>query len=307
MVESGSAIVPRSMKLSYSRSLTRFLRRGIIAAVANSSAANSHLPAFLQWTIPGRFLVFTLAAASIWCLLSEMYNLVDMRTFFFAILLPSTAVLYGIAFLDRFRGDGRLWRAVILGTFAGLVGAIAYDMFRLPFVYSEAWGLDSIGIPEMPLFKVFPHFGALILGQPIEQLSYSLAAELIGWAYHFSNGATFGVMFAAMYVGAREATVGEFLRNSDSASRRNRANKAWMPVACATLMAVGIELCLLASPYASFFGIHLTPRFIVVTMIAHVVFGLGLGAYFAWHAAKWQLPTQAATAYAYLNSKNQNC
>ena len=61
-------------------------------------------------------------------------------------------------------------------------------------------------------------------------------------------------------------------------------------------MAVGIELCLLASPYASFFGIHLTPRFIVVTMIAHIIFGLGLGAYFAWHAAKWRLPTPAATA-----------
>ena len=61
-------------------------------------------------------------------------------------------------------------------------------------------------------------------------------------------------------------------------------------------MAVGIELCLLASPYASFFGIHLTPRFIVVTMIAHIIFGLGLGIYFAWHAAKWRLHANSATA-----------
>jgi len=140
----------------------------------------------------------------------------------------------------------------------------------------------------MPLFKVFPRFGALILGQPIEQPSYSLAANLIGWAYHFSNGATFGVMFAAMYVGSKQLTEA----TAHSAAR----GSAWKPIACATLMAVGIELCLLASPYASFFGIHLTQRFIVVTIIAHIIFGLGLGAYFAWHAAKWRLPTSAAAA-----------
>ena len=261
-----------------------------------TTAANSRLPAILQWTAPGRVLVFTLAATSIWCLLAEMYNLVDMRTFFYSILLPCTVALYGIALLDRDRGDGRLWRAVVLGTLAGLVGAIAYDIFRLPFVYSDAWGIGRIGIPQMPLFKVFPRFGALILGQPIEQPGYSLAAHLVGWAYHFSNGATFGVMFTAMYIGAREATAGESLRNSHPAARRNAATKAWKPIACATLMAVGIELCLLASPYASFFGIQLTRRFIVVTMIAHIVFGLGLGAYFAWHAAKWRLPTRAAAA-----------
>jgi len=251
-------------------------------------AANSRLPALLQWSAPGRVLVFALAATSIWCLLAEMYNLCNMRTFFYAILFPSTIALYGIAILDRNRGDGRLWRAVIIGTLAGLVGAVAYDIFRLPFVYSDAWGLGRIGIPQMPLFKVFPRFGALILGQPIEQPSYSLAAHLIGWAYHFSNGATFGVMFTAMYVGSKEA-----MKATAQSSARG---SAWKPIACATLMAVGIELCLLASPYASFFGIHLTPRFIVVTMVAHIIFGLGLGAYFAWHAPKWRLPIQAAAA-----------
>ena len=172
---------------------------------------------------------------------------------------------------------------VILGTFAGLIGAVAYDVFRLPFVFSDAWGLGRIGIPQMPLFKVFPRFGALILGEPVEQPGYSFAAQLIGWAYHFSNGATFGVMFAAMYAGAK-AAIGE---------DRGMAvgGHPWKTVAWATLMAAGIELCLLASPYAPFFGIQLTPRFILVTMLAHVVFGIGLGACFAWSAAKWRLPT----------------
>jgi hypothetical protein len=248
--------------------------------VNSSSTDNLRLPAVLQWTAPGRLLVFVLAATSIWCLLSEMYGLVDMRTFFYAILFPATTLLYGIGMLDFARGDRRLWRAVVIGTLAGLFGAVAYDIFRLPFVFSDALGLDRIGIPQMPLFKVFPRFGALILGQPIEQPSYSLAAQLIGWAYHFSNGATFGVMFAAMYAGAREATVGT----------RGPVRKT---IGWATLMAVGIELCLLASPYAAFFGIHLTPRYVVVTMIAHMIFGLGLGAYFAWHSEKWRLSNAA--------------
>jgi hypothetical protein len=251
-----------------------------------SSPANSGLPEVLQWTAPGRALIFILAATSIWCLLAEMYNLVDMRTFFYTILLPSTILLYGIAILDRSRGDGQLWRAVVLGTLAGLAGAVAYDIFRLPFVFSDAWGMGRIGIPQMPLFKVFPRFGALILGRPVEQPNYSLAANLIGWAYHFSNGATFGVMFAATYLGSQSVV---------ESATRSAGGSAWRPVACATLMAVGIELCLLASPYARYFGIQPTPRFIVVTLIAHIIFGIGLGAYFAWHSARWR-PLAVATA-----------
>jgi hypothetical protein len=244
--------------------------------MANSPATKSSLPNFLQWTNSGRAVVFVLSATSIWCLLAEMYHWVDMRTFFYTILAPSTVALYGLAILDKSRGDGRLWRAVVIGTIGGLVGAVAYDIFRLPFVYSDAWGLGRFGIPQMPLFKVFPRFGALLLGEPIEQPSYSLAANLIGWAYHFSNGATFGVMFASIYASASEAY------------SQSRAGAA-MAIPYAMLMAAGIELCLLASPYAAFFGIAITPRFVVVTLTAHLIFGLGLGAYFAWHAAKWRL------------------
>lgn len=239
-----------------------------------TSKGNRRLPPVLQWTTPGRILVFVLAGTSIWCLLSEMYGLCDMRTFTLLILIPATVALYGLAILDRVRGDRHLWRAVLIGTLAGLAGAIVYDVFRLPFVFSKAWGLEGI-VPQMPLFKVFPRFGALILGEPLEQQSYSLAAHLLGWAYHFSNGATFGVMFAAM--------IGE-------ASRRYGGGWLW-----AVLMAVGIEICLLLSPYARFFNITLTTRFMVVTLLAHIVFGVGMGLYFAWHARMWR-PSRAIAA-----------
>jgi hypothetical protein len=229
----------------------------------------NRLPRIFQWTAVGRFLVFILSATSIWCLLSEMYGLCDMRTFTFFILIPATVALYGLAVLDFRRGDRRLARALVIGTLAGLAGAVAYDIFRLPFVFSDAWGLGRLGIPQMPLFKVFPRFGALILGEPLEQPSYSLTAHLVGWVYHFSNGATFGVMFAAL--------IGEAV---------GRWGGGWL---WAVLMAVGIEACLLISPYTTFFDIHLTARFIAVTLAAHLIFGLGLGLYFAWHARRWRL------------------
>ena len=54
-------------------------------------------------------------------------------------------------------------------------------------------------------------------------------------------------------------------------------------------MAVGIELCLLASPYTQFFGIAMTTRFVVVTLTAHIIFGIGLGTYFDAHSKRWRL------------------
>jgi hypothetical protein len=106
----------------------------------------------------------------------------------------------------------------------------------------------------MNLFKVFPRFGAMVLGQPIEQAEYSLAAHVIGWIYHFSNGATFGVMYLAII--------------GDGARRH------W---ACAVLFALALELGMLFTPYPAVFGIHVTTRFVIVTVLAHAIFGVALG------------------------------
>jgi hypothetical protein len=136
---------------------------------------------------------------------------------------------------------------------AGLIAALAYDVFRLPFVFAREWGLDPI-LPALNLFKVFPRFGAMILGQPIEQTHFSTAAHLLGWLYHFSNGATFGVMYLAMVGPAR-----------------------WRAWGWAVLFALGLELGMLFTPYPKVFGIPLTAQFVAVTVAAHAVFGVALG------------------------------
>lgn len=209
------------------------------------------MPLRTWWTPAGRTLVFAFAATSIACLLAEFYSVASMRFSVCWILLPACSALAALAILDVRRNDGRLARTLVFGALAGLLAAVAYDVFRLPFVWSREWHLDAI-VPPLKLFKVFPRFGAMILGQPIESPHYSLAAHAAGWAYHFSNGATFGVMYVAMIGDAR--------------------HWSW-----AVLMAVGLELGMLLTPYPAVFGIHLTATFVAVTLSAHLVFGIALG------------------------------
>jgi hypothetical protein len=210
-------------------------------------------PERADWTLRSRIVVFLLAASSIACLLADFYQLCSMRTFTIYIFVPALIVLGFYAAMDRAHGNGAVWRAVWIGVLGGLFAAFAYDIFRLPFVFAKQWGISSV-VPPMALFKVFPRFGAMVLGQPIEQPSYSLAAQIIGWVYHFSNGATFGIMYLALIGDAR------------------RRHWAW-----AVLFATGLELGMLFTPYPKVFGIPLTARFVVVTLAAHAIFGVMLG------------------------------
>jgi hypothetical protein len=171
-----------------------------------------------------------------------------------------------MASLDRLKGDGQLWQGLIIGATAGFVAACAYDLFRLPFVFAGEWNLASI-VPPMNLFKVFPRFGAMILGEQVEQATYSPAAHLIGWAYHFSNGITFGTMYVAMIGDARR--------------------RSWL---WAVLLATGLEMAMLVTPYPRFFAIPLTGLFVAVTFTAHLVFGVALGIVTSWWAKGWPAP-----------------
>jgi hypothetical protein len=205
------------------------------------------------WNAKGRTVIFILAATSILSLLAEFYGLCSMRQFTLYIFLPSLVVLAAIAAADFARGNHRAWQGILVGIIAGLLAAAAYDIFRLPFVFARPWGISGL-VPPMNLFKVFPRFGAMILGQPVEQPAYSSATQLLGWVYHFSNGATFGVMFVA------------------AVGRMRPGIWPW-----AVLMAVGLELGMLFTPYPQAFGIPVTTRFVCVTLTAHLIFGVALG------------------------------
>jgi hypothetical protein len=194
-----------------------------------------------------------LAASSIACLLFDFYHLCPMRIFTPFVFAPAIIALLLLALVDHRRGSGQLARALMIGLAGGFLAAVSYDVFRLPFVFATQLGISSL-VPPMDLFKVFPRFGAMILGQPIEQESYSLAAQALGWTYHFSNGATFGAMYVAII------------------GNPSRRHWAW-----AVVMALALELGMLLTPYPQVFNIPVTPRFVTVTISAHAIFGIGLG------------------------------
>jgi hypothetical protein len=111
----------------------------------------------------------------------------------------------------------------------------------------------------------------MVLGQPIEQAHYSLTTQIVGWLYHFSNGATFGVMYVAMI------------------GNPTRRHWAW-----AVLMALALEIGMLLTPYPQVFNIPVTTRFVMITVAAHAIFGVGLGLTVRAFAKRFSTPNLAA-------------
>ena len=205
-----------------------------------------------------RVVVFGLAWLSFGCLLGQFYGFWSMHLFGCWVLPPATALLALGAYLHRGQA-GTLSSAgtwIVSGAAGGVIAAVAYDLYRLPFV-----------LRGEPLFKVFPRFGELLLGgtQP------RWLVQGLGWTYHFSNGAALGIMFLVM------------------ASCFRRPALFWGAVA----WAVFVEAMLLLTPYPSFFGLKLNGRFIFLTASAHAVFGAVLGLYCRWKFAGAR-PTEPA-------------
>lgn len=191
-----------------------------------------------------RPVVSILAFLSFACLFGQFFGLWTMHAFGCLVLPPATALLVYIAWRHRGRNAGlsspHTW--IAQGAIAGVLAAVAYDLYRLPFVLSGA-----------PLFKVFPRFGELLLGGTEPRWM----VHALGWAYHFSNGAALGIMFLAM------------------AGCFRRPGLIWGAVAWALF----IEVMLLLTPYTSFFGLKLDAQFLFLTVSAHLVFGFTLGYY----------------------------
>ena len=66
-----------------------------------------------------------------------------------------------------------------------------------------------------------------------------------------------------------------------SAARRREVidalRRGTVPQAGLDLFAVGLELAMLFTPYPATFGIRVTETFVVVTLSAHLVFGVTMG------------------------------
>lgn len=190
------------------------------------------------------------------CLLGEFYSLWSMRSFACVALLPSTVLLIAVAIAGSqtkvLSSRPELAQAATWireGAIGGIIAAIAYDLFRVPFVLNG-----------YPLFKVFPEFGRMLLDSSEPQW----LVHAVGWTYHFSNGAALGIMFLCLLPRAMPKIY-------------------WISgVAWAML----VETILLLTPYRDFFKIAMPfTTFLLLTASAHAIFGLALG---AWCAKRMQ-------------------
>jgi hypothetical protein len=188
--------------------------------------------------------IWFLASISFACLLGEFYGAWKMKPFACFVLLPAMIVLAWMAFSWSKSGDQekRMLSTLILeGAAGGVFAAVAYDLYRLPFV-----------LYGFPLFKVFPEFGKMLLGAS----EPNWLVQTLGWGYHFSNGAALGIMFTMM------------------CGWSNRRVLFWGAAA----WALAVECILLCTPYRDFFKIHMPfQTFLILTATAHLIFGLVLG------------------------------
>jgi hypothetical protein len=159
------------------------------------------------------------------------------------IFIPCAVFLIGVWIWSGRNGREYLHRALVIGFWGGLLGTLAYDAVRIPF-------LVLLG---QRVFAPISVYGVWALDADIS----SRLTEVLGWGYHFSNGITFGVMYAL------------FMR---------RRHWLW-----AILWAFLLETIAILSPFSQIFNLTGNYSAIGIAYLGHIAYGLPLG----WLVYKW--------------------
>ena len=178
-----------------------------------------------------RYTCFLACGASVGALLLKVWGVMPMQQAFLWLTVP--AILF-VLWLWRRRGP--VGEAISVGFAAGLVASIAYDLARIPFV-----------IAGMRVFATISIFGVWLLDVPTN----SNLTETAGWLYHYSNGISFGIMYALFGKGR---------------------HWGW-----AVVWACALETLALASPFGAIFGFTGDWKPMGIAYLGHVAYGIPLG------------------------------
>jgi hypothetical protein len=132
--------------------------------------------------------------------------------------------------------DPSLARAFRVGCWGGLVGTLGYDIVRVPF---HLWGVR--------VFAPIQAYGVWLL----DAQQSSGWTDAVGWLYHFSNGVTFGLMYA-LVLGGRHWGWG-------------------------VLWGLALETIVLSTPFARIFHLQGNTQAIAIAYFAHLAYGYPLG------------------------------
>ncbi len=172
----------------------------------------------------------------------------DLSTFATHMLLPAIAALLILALALRHRQPD-IWQAIAWGAAAGAIATLALEAVRLT---GYRLGYMPGNLPRL--------MGVLLLNRFAQ--GPNLSSDIAGWAYHFWNGASFGIIYALVF-GTR---------------------RLWTGVVYGLAIGVGFMLSpVVSSLGVGYFGLQFSKGFPVTVLLAHAAFGLAL----AWLAKRW--------------------
>lgn len=176
--------------------------------------------------------MFVLSSFSILSLLLYFVGIVRFRdSALWLLAIECTGILILLYSAKRLRING-LPQLLSAGLWAGALATLAYDIVRIPVAHSG-----------IPVFKAISYFGTVLLGVQ----SPTPLSETLGWAYHLSNGVSFGLMYAALVKKPR--------------------------LYSAVIWGLTLEAVMLMTPYAEVFGYRRDAKFFAITIGAHAVYG----------------------------------
>jgi hypothetical protein len=163
-------------------------------------------------------------------------------------MLPAIALIAAIWGLLH-RRDDPLARHIAVGLAAGAVATIALEAVRLPGFWL---GFMPGNLPRL--------MGVLLLNQ--FATGPTLASDIAGWADHFWNGASFGLIYVLLFGTCRR----------------------WAGAIYGVFLGLGFMLSPVVSALGvGFLGLEFSKGFPVTVTVAHATFGTLLG----WLAARW--------------------
>lgn len=163
-------------------------------------------------------------------------------------LLPAFVVLLAIVVL-LYRSNDSLAKTATAGLAAGAVATIALEAIRLPGFWL---GFMPGNLPRL--------MGVLLLNQFAS--GPSLKSDIAGWAFHFWNGASFGLIYVLVFGTCRR----------------------WVGAIFGVLLGFGFMLSPVVSALGvGFLGLEFSKGFPLTVTAAHAAFGLALG----WLTSAW--------------------
>ena len=160
-------------------------------------------------------------------------------------LIPSAALIFIIIGMTHFLKYKNLKKQIVNGIVAGLVATIALEIVR-------EIGYRNGGMPgDLPKLM-----GVMLLNQFAD--GPDTWSNIAGWAYHFWNGACFGIIFSLLF---------------------GRSNTAW-GIVYGVVLGIGFMISPVTRALGiGAFGLQFNDgyQFIITVTLAHIAFGALLG------------------------------